>query len=511
VVTVSAGSTSTYVSIPAKFEAEASTMYGVQTETTLDAGGGLDVGWIDNGDWMDYNVNVPSAGTYSINFRVASPYGAQFQVRNSSGAVVATVGVPNTGAFQSWQTVNLSLVLPSGNQTLRIVATQPSWNLNWVDFALTSTPPPPPPPVSGTIKVEAEAYTSMNGIQTENTQDAGAGLDVGWMDVGDWMNYSVSPTSAGTYAVNLRVASPYGAQLQIRKTDGTILATVAVPNTGAFQAWQTVNTSITLAAGTQTLRIYATQPSWNLNWFDLTAASGTPPPPPPPPPTSTTTKVEAEAYSSMSGVKTENTQDAGGGLDVGWIDNGDWMDYSITTAAAGSYTANFRIASLYWGGQFQVKSSSGAVLATVSVPNTGGYQNWQTISVPLTLASGTQTLRILATVQPWNINWFEIVSASSGTTAKSTEAAQLEPATSITIFPNPVQDRFVLKVNNELTGQMKVQITDMSGTVKKTFTLDKPQAGSTQSYLSVSDLVAGDYLLTVQMDSWTASEKISKQ
>ena len=42
------------------------------------------------------------------------------------------------------------------------------------------------------------------------------------------------------------------------------------------------------------------------------------------------TTVEAESYNYMSGVQTETTSDTGGGLNVGWIDAGDWMAYSNT-------------------------------------------------------------------------------------------------------------------------------------------------------------------------------------
>ena len=73
----------------------------------------------------------------------------------------------------------------------------------------------------------------------------------------------------------------------------------------------------------------------------------------------------------MSGIGTENTADAGGGLNVGWQDNNDWMDYVVNASAAGTYTVNFRVASLFTGATFQLRKSDGTVLTTVpeaSVP-----------------------------------------------------------------------------------------------------------------------------------------------
>src|SRR6476469_9482466 len=51
-----------------RIEAESySAMSGVQAEACGE--GGQNVGYISTGDWMDYNVNVPAAGTYQVNFR----------------------------------------------------------------------------------------------------------------------------------------------------------------------------------------------------------------------------------------------------------------------------------------------------------------------------------------------------------------------------------------------------------------------------------------------------------
>ncbi len=123
-------------------------------------------------------------------------------------------------------------------------------------------------------KIEAESYTAMNGIQTETCSEGG--MDVAYVDAGDWMDYSVNVQNAGTYTAEFRVSSPYaGTQLQLQK-GGTVLATVTVPSTDGWQSWQTVSASVNLTAGTQTLRVYAATNGWNLNWWSLTSASAPP-------------------------------------------------------------------------------------------------------------------------------------------------------------------------------------------------------------------------------------------
>jgi len=124
------------VIIPGLIEAETcSSMFGIQTEACLDVGGGLDVGWMDAGDWMNYSVNVASSGNYNLGFRVASPNsGGQLQLFSGTN-VLATVSVPNTGGWQNWTTVTVTNVpLLAGSQVLQVSVIVGGENLNWLSF-----------------------------------------------------------------------------------------------------------------------------------------------------------------------------------------------------------------------------------------------------------------------------------------------------------------------------------------------------------------------------------------
>jgi endoglucanase len=111
-------------------------MSGVQIENTSDVGGGQNVGYIDAGDWMSYvntPINLPSAGTYEIEFRVASKTnGANFNLEEAGGApVYAAVNVGATGDWQNWTSVKLRVNLPAGQRKLGIKANNSGWNINW--------------------------------------------------------------------------------------------------------------------------------------------------------------------------------------------------------------------------------------------------------------------------------------------------------------------------------------------------------------------------------------------
>ncbi|WP_298740963.1 carbohydrate-binding protein [uncultured Chitinophaga sp.] len=134
------------------------------------------------------------------------------------------------------------------------------------------TPGPAPAiPVPGTV--QAEHYTAMNNVQTEVTTDAGGGLNVGYIDANDWMDYKLNVQTAGEYNIQYRIASQNGGgSIQLRK-DTAILATTAIPATGGWQNWTTVTATATLAAGEQTLRLFMPAGGFNVNWIQFSATS----------------------------------------------------------------------------------------------------------------------------------------------------------------------------------------------------------------------------------------------
>lgn len=264
------GNTTSAQAIPGRLEAESFTaQQGTQTEPTTDTGGGINVDWYETGDWLDYTVNVASAGTYTVGFRVASANGgATLQLRNSSGGVLGSIGVGNTGGWQSWQTISTTVTLPAGRQTLRLyAAASTGCNVNWLNFTGATS--------SFSATFQAESYSSMNGVQVEGCSDTGGGQNVGYIDAGDWLAYTpLTIPTTGSYLIEYRVASPSGGTVSSDLNAGSIqLGNTAIPATGGWQSWTTVSRTVTLPAGTYSFGVYAQTGGWNLNWVRISSAA----------------------------------------------------------------------------------------------------------------------------------------------------------------------------------------------------------------------------------------------
>ena len=121
--------------IPGKVEAESYiSMSGVQKENCNDIGGTQDVGWISAGSSMTYSINVPVAGNYNVEFRLASQSASQFQLKDSTGTVLTTVDIPYTGGYQAWASITKNITLKAGTQEITVLAATNGWNFNFMNF-----------------------------------------------------------------------------------------------------------------------------------------------------------------------------------------------------------------------------------------------------------------------------------------------------------------------------------------------------------------------------------------
>src|SRR6202012_1654738 len=123
------------------------------------------------------------------------------------------------------------------------------------------------------VNGSANGYRS-DGVDLEATTDTGGGYDLGWTAAGQWSRYTVNVATAGTYTVGLRLAAPSAVTdgLHIASSAGTNLSgNVNVPATGGYQAWTTVNATVTLPAGTQTLTVDQDAAGWNLHSLTIGA------------------------------------------------------------------------------------------------------------------------------------------------------------------------------------------------------------------------------------------------
>jgi hypothetical protein len=246
--------------VPIRIEAEDFVDGGeVQIEASADEDGGENVGFTDPGDFLEYTVNVPVSGTYTIAYRLAGQNDSDGFEVSFGGVVVDTQLMPSTGGWQTWVTQTGEITLVAGEQTMRLDFIGGQVNINWIELI---------PPVSE-ILIEAEDFIDSGEVQIEASADEGGGENVGFTDPGDFLEYTVNIPSDGTYTIQYRLAGQNDSDGFETSFNGVVLDSQPMPSTGGWQTWVTQTGEVILVAGEQTMRLDFIGGQVNINWIKL--------------------------------------------------------------------------------------------------------------------------------------------------------------------------------------------------------------------------------------------------
>ena len=115
------------------------------------------------------------------------------------------------------------------------------------------------------------------------------------------------------------------------------------------------------------------------------------------------------------GVDIQTTSDSGGGYKVKTAVAGEWLNYSVSVGSAGTFTISARVSSSGSGGTFHIEIDGVNKTGTLTVPNTGSWESWTTVSKSgIAIAAGPHVMRVVldtngsSTGMTANFNWFSV-------------------------------------------------------------------------------------------------------
>ncbi|KAJ6437083.1 beta-calactosidase [Purpureocillium lavendulum] len=120
------------------------TKNGTKVQSTLDVGGGDNVGWIHAGNWLAYrHVNFGSAGAKQFTARIASGTTVSGEIQvvldSRTATPICSVSISSTGGWQNWTNKTASVSAVTGVHSVYLVfkSHQPDdfVNVNWFSFS----------------------------------------------------------------------------------------------------------------------------------------------------------------------------------------------------------------------------------------------------------------------------------------------------------------------------------------------------------------------------------------
>jgi hypothetical protein len=236
------------------------------------------VTWLDNGEWLEYTINVGStASTYAVVAQVGhQSTGGSFHVEIDGTDVTGTMTVPNTTYWNSWNSaIKTGVSLSAGLHVLRFAVDGDFYgfqSLRIVNAGATQSPFGGSAfSMPGTISAmdfdnggEQVAYhdntAGCEGDCSYRSADVDLYSSVGTVyrvSSGEWMEYTIDVGSSGTYTLTVQAASDSGGGTFHVEMDGVdVTGTMTFPNTGSWSTFQAVTkTGISLTSGQKVMRV----------------------------------------------------------------------------------------------------------------------------------------------------------------------------------------------------------------------------------------------------------------
>lgn len=195
-------------------------------------------------------------------------------------------------------------------------------------------------------------------------------------------------------------------------------------------------------------------------------------------------------------VDIETCTDAGGGYNIGYGTNGEWLEYTVNVQSSGNYDMDLRVACSGDGRTISLAMDGTTFANNVAIPNTAGWQTWTTTSVKnIPLTAGQKVMRMtIGTTDYVNLNFVKF-------TPSTITGLDEEAFSSMSIYPNPFTAE---GLHIKKSGEFAYQISDLSGSVlEKSTSHDNEVVGK--------NLASGVYFISIDQNGRSSTYKIVRQ
>ncbi len=211
-------------------------------------------------------------------------------------------------------------------------------------------------------------------------------------------------------------------------------------------------------------------------------------------------------------VDIQPSNDNGAGFNVGWIEAGEWLAYSnLSIPVTGSYTIKMRVASPN-GATASVDLNGGAIrFGNLTIPATGGWQNWRTVTKIVKINAGTYNLGVFAQTAGWNFNWIEVTANSSSVASSSVKSSVIASSVKSSVASSVKSSVIASSVKSSMASSVKSSViassvkSSVASSVKSSVIASSVKSSVPSSVNSSAgrSLVWSDEFDNINTSNWT--------
>ncbi|MCA0387077.1 MAG: cellulase family glycosylhydrolase [Bacteroidetes bacterium] len=207
------------------------------------------------------------------------------------------------------------------------------------------------------------------------------------------------------------------------------------------------------------------------------------------------------------GVDIEKCNDfSSNGYDVGWIDNNEWLSYTVKIQQSGVYNISLNVASQNGGGSIFLLMDGQGLGNFLNVPATGGWQSWQYVTLEnVNLTAGVRKFMIRFYTGGFNLSNIDFTLIS--TDVKDEKAAPAEFALNQN-HPNPFNPSTMVKYSIPSDGFVNISVFNTLGEKVATLVNGDLSAGEYTVSFDAKDLAGGIYLCRMETGNFISTKKM---
>ncbi|MDG1014999.1 MAG: carbohydrate-binding protein, partial [Flavobacteriaceae bacterium] len=398
----------------------------IQENSDTNNSNGLHLSFIEKDEWVNYTVDVLESGFYNIDLRYATTQsGGQIKYLIDGNDISEQITLSNTGGWNNFTNHSTNnIYIGEGIQTFQILVTGTiSFNMSSLNFSISNDPIPAMQAMSAiTVADERSVNLALNHPLPAQTIDVSSFEFLVNEEVYNIESIEIDPSNSLVLIITLSDYLHYQDNIKINHTGGVI------------------NSDYNSVLGA--LIDFPVENNLEERFY----IPGL---------------IQAESFTNQSGLVTENTTDAGGGLNIGYTDVNDYAEYPVFISQSGIYDLNLRVAAQWQSGQIEIsliENGTSEILGLFNLPVTGGWQSWVTSSNEVDLVAGVYTLKVRVAQPGFNFNWMELLYSNSNLSTNIVEV--IKPY--ISLYPNPVNSSLTVKTtqNNIIDS---ITLFDISG------------------------------------------------
>jgi hypothetical protein len=199
------------------------------------------------------------------------------------------------------------------------------------------------------------------------------------------------------------------------------------------------------------------------------------------------------------------------GYDVGWIENGEFLTFTVTVVESGVYDIGLRVAANASGGLTRMMFDGLFVDNYLNIPMTGGWQSWQKIPAgQVQLTAGKHTFSAYLFSNVFNVDCFIFSKTSTSVEQGYLRPNRFELGQN---YPNPFNPSTAINYQLPVASKVSLKIFDVLGHMIATLVDDVQEAGTHTIIFdarnsSLNTLTSGIYFYQLNAGQYNATRRM---